>query len=124
MDPPNSTIYGAEAGIDTVYRQILSASFDDVDEGDPDFFDHLRLVIGSIVFARKPLSCASLAKRLGMTPESIWLILTHLHSVLIVLESALEPIQIHHQSFADFITNKQQCPDTRYHIGGPGRHVD
>jgi hypothetical protein len=70
-----------------VYHQILSASFENVDEDDPDFFDQLHLVVGSIVLALKPLPRASLAEILEMTPESIWTILTHLHSVLIVPES-------------------------------------
>jgi len=48
------------------------------------FFDQLHLVVGSIVLALKPLSRASLSEILEMTPESIWNILTHLHSVLIV----------------------------------------
>jgi hypothetical protein len=124
VDLPNSTIYEGKSGIDMVYHQILSASFENVNEDDPDFFNHLHLVVGSIVLALKPLPRASFAEILEMTPESIWNILTHLHSVLIVPESELEPIRILHKSFADFITDKQRCPDGRYHIDAPAHHSD
>ena len=116
VDVPDSTIYEGKSGIDVVYHQILSASFGDVDEHDSDFFSQLHLVVGSIVLALKPLSCTSLAEILRMTPEKIWHILTHLHSVLIVPESASGPIRILHKSFADFITDQQRCPDGRYLI--------
>ena len=107
VDLPDSTIYEGESGIDIVYHQILSACFGDADENDPNFLGQLHLVVGSIVLALKPLPCVSLAEILEMTPEKIWHILTHLHSVLIVPESASDPIRILHKSFADFITDQQ-----------------
>jgi hypothetical protein len=124
VDFPNSTIYEGKSGIDMVYHQILSAGFENADEDDPDFFDQLRLVVGSIVLALKPLSRASLAEILEMTPESIWTILTHLHSVLIVPESQSEPIRIFHKSFVDFITDTGRCPDGRYHIDDSHHHAE
>ena len=118
VDLPDSTIYEGKSGIDVAYHQILSASFGDANENDPDFLGQLHLVVGSIVLALKPLPRASLAEILEMTPEKIWHILTHLHSVLIVPESASDPIRILHKSFADFITDQQRCPDGRYLING------
>jgi NACHT domain len=38
VDPQESTIYEGRSGIDVVYHQILSASFEDADENDPVFF--------------------------------------------------------------------------------------
>ncbi|KIM78643.1 hypothetical protein PILCRDRAFT_11100 [Piloderma croceum F 1598] len=104
VDPPESTIYEGRSGIDVR------------------FFDRLHLVVGSIVLALKPLPHASLAEILEMTPEDIWIILTHLHSVLIVPESESEPIRILHKSFADFITDKERCPDARHFIDAPPHH--
>ena len=57
-----------------------------------------------------------------MTPESIWNILTHLHSVFIVPESTTEPIRIIHKSFVDFITDNQRCQDERYNIDAATHH--
>jgi NACHT domain len=122
VDPQESTIYEGRSGIDVVYHQILSASFEHADENDAVFFDQLHLVVGSIVLALKPLPRASLAEILEMTPEDIWTILTHLHSILIVPESESEPIRILHKSFADFITDKERCPDERHFIDAPPHH--
>jgi hypothetical protein len=122
VDLPNSTIYEGKTGIDVIYHQVFSASFENVFADDHDFLDQLRLVIGSIVLAFKPLPRASVAKILEMTPERIWTILTHLHSVLIVPESESEPIRILHKSFADFITDEKRCPDGRFRIDTPAHH--
>ena len=124
VDLPDSTIYEGKSGIDVVYHQILSTSFGNADEYDPDFLGQLHLVVGSIVLALKPLPRASLAEILKMTPEKIWLILTHLHSVLIVPESAFDSIRILHKSFADFITDQQRCPDERYLINALAHHSE
>src|SRR3984885_9175685 len=122
VEPQESTIYEGRSGIDVVYHQILSASFEHADEDDDVFYHQLHLVVGSIVLALKPLTRASLAEILEMTPEDIWTILTHLHSVLIMPESGSEPIRILHKSFADFITNNERCPDARHFIDAPPHH--
>ena len=122
VDLPESTIYEGRSGIDVVYHQILLASFEYADEDNAVFCNQLRLVVGSIVLALKPLPRASLAEILAMTPEDIWIILTHLHSVLIVPESESEPIRILHKSFADFITDKERCPDARHFIDSSPHH--
>jgi hypothetical protein len=124
VDLPNSTVYEGKSGIDAVYQQILSASFENADEDDPEFFNQLHLVVGSIVLALKPLPRASLAEILEITPEIIWNMLTHLHSVLIVPESKSEPIRILHKSFADFVTDNQRCRDVRFHIDPPTYHSE
>ena len=123
VDLQESTMYEGRSGIDVVYHQILSASFEHADEDDAFFFDQLHLVVGSIVLALKPLPRASLADILEMTPQDIWIILTHLHSVLIVPESELEPIRILHKSFADFITDKERCPDARHFVDSRHHHL-
>jgi hypothetical protein len=105
-----------------VYHQILSAGVEHADEDDAVFFDQLHLVVGSIVLALKPLPRASLAEILEMTPQDIWMILTHLHSVLVMPESESEPIRILHKLFADFITDKERCPDARHFIDPPPHH--
>jgi hypothetical protein len=124
VEPQEGTIYEGRSGIDVVYHQILSAGVEHADEDDAVFFDQLHLVVGSIVLALKPLPRASLAEILEMTPQDIWTILTHLHSILIVPESESEPIRILHKSFADFITDKERCPDVRHFIDSPRHHSE
>jgi hypothetical protein len=122
VEPQESTICEGRSGINMVYHQILSAGVEHADEDDPVFFNQLRLVVGTIVLALKPLPRASLAEILEMTPQDIWMILTHLHSVLIMPESESEPIRILHKSFADFITDKEWCPDAQHFIDAPPHH--
>jgi hypothetical protein len=123
VEPQEGTIYEGRSGIDVVYHQILSAGVEHANEDDGFFFDQLHLVVRSIVLALKPLSRASLAEILEMTPQDIWIILTNLHSVFIVPESESEPIRILHKSFADFITDKERCPDARHFIDAPPHHL-
>jgi hypothetical protein len=123
MDMPNSTIFEGKAGIDVMYTQILAACLQNVDPDDSGFFDQLRLVVGSIVLAFKPLSRADFAKILQMSSGRIWNILSRLHSVIIVPESDMEPIRICHKSFADFITEQQRCADSSYFINAPAHHL-
>jgi NACHT domain len=122
VEPQESTICEGRSGINMVYHQILSAGVEHADEDDPVFFNQLHLVVGTIVLALKPLPRASLAEILEMTPQDIWMILTHLHSVLIMPESESEPIRILHKSFADFITDKERCPDAQHFIDAPPHH--
>jgi hypothetical protein len=124
VEPQESTIYEGRSGIDVLYHQIVSAGVEHADEDDPVFFDQLHLVVGSIVLALKPLPRASLAEILEMTPQDIWMILTHLHSVLVMPESESEPIRILHKSFADFITDKERCPDARHFVDAPRHHSE
>jgi hypothetical protein len=115
----SSTVYEGMSDIDATYEQVLVARFSYVDKGDSEFLGQLRLVMASIVLAFHPLSRASLVDILRMSPERVWMILRSLHSVLIVPESASQPIRICHKSFADFLANPQRCFDERFHINVP-----
>jgi hypothetical protein len=119
----DSAIYAGKSVIDVRYSQILVSSFRDVPEDDPKPFERFRLVAASIVLAFNPLSRANLATILGTSSERIWTILSRLHSVFIVPSSDKEPIRICHKSFADFLTDRQRCPDTRFHINSPSYHL-
>jgi NACHT domain len=118
----NSTVLEGKSGIDWTYCQVLAASFNNIAADDSKFFEELRIVMASIVLALHPLSRASLARILGMSPERIWMILRSLHSVLIVPDSPSGPIRICHKSFADFLTDPDRCSDVRFFIDGPVHH--
>jgi NACHT domain len=105
MSMPDSGIYAGRSPIDVKYSQILASSFRDAPEDDSRPFEQFRLVVASIVLAFNPLSRASLARILGTTTQRISMILYHLHAILIVPNSEVEPIRICHKSFADFLTD-------------------
>ena len=71
LNMDNGAVYERKSGIDVMYHQILVASFKSVDEDDSEFFDHMHLVVGSIVLAFTPLSTASLAMILNTSSERI-----------------------------------------------------
>jgi hypothetical protein len=103
------TIREGESGIDQMYRQVLLGSFER--KRDAEFFNLLRLVVGSIVLVFNPLSCADLSKILGITKEGIGDAIHLLHSVLMVPDSDTDtqPLRIYHKSFSDFITDPERC---------------
>jgi hypothetical protein len=123
LSMPDSSIYAGKSVIDVRYGQILASSFRDAPENDPRPFERFRLVVASIVLAFNPLSCASLARILGLSSQRIWMVLYRLHSVLIVPESYTEPIRICHKSFADFLTDPQRCLDPRLQVDAPSHHL-
>jgi NACHT domain len=120
----DSGTYAGKSVIDVRYGQILEYSFRDAPGDDSGPFKRFRLVMASILLAFNPLSCADLARILGMSSERILAILHRLHSVVIVPDSDTEPIRICHKSFADFLTDRQRCSDTRLHVNAPSRHLE
>jgi WD40 repeat protein len=118
------TVHEGRSGADHMYDHVFAHGFDDIDRDDTDFFDHLQLVVGSIVTAFNPLSCASLATILGISRDDVWIALRPLHSVLIVPDSELEPIRICHKSLADYLTDATRCMDSRFHINPSDLHLE
>ena len=116
LSRPDSTVHEGKSGIDETYHQVFLQSFEDDDIDDAEFFDRMRLVVGSIVLVFKPLSCAVLAKILGISPGRVWNAIRSLHSVLRVPSSDAEVLRICHKSFADFLTDASRCKDKRFYI--------
>jgi hypothetical protein len=113
---PDNTIHEGKSGVDATYLQIFLQSFEDVPTDDIEFFERLRLIVGSIVLAFNPLSCAGLATILDISMEDVWMAIRPLHSVLMAPDSSLDGITICHKSLADFVTNKTRCNNTRFYV--------
>jgi hypothetical protein len=123
ISEPNSTVHEGKSGVDAIYHQIFLQSFEDVETDDTDFFEQLRLVVGSIVLAFNPLSCADLAVILDVSTEDVWIAIRSLHSVLLVPNSSSRAIRICHKSLADFLTDNTRCLDTRFYIEPVVHHL-
>lgn len=67
--------------------------------------EEFRTVVGSIVLLAEPLSAASLADLLNVSPSVIDRRSTSLHSVLNVPASAKSPVRTFHLSFRDFLVD-------------------
>jgi hypothetical protein len=121
---PETTVYEGKSGIDATYRQILLQSFKGIDINDTDCLEQLRLVVGSVVLALNPLSCASLATLLHLPSNRVWIVTDSLHSVFLFPDSELEPIRICHKSVADFFTDPSRCTDPRFYIDPSVSHCN
>jgi NACHT domain len=93
-----------EAGdIDELYKQVLSNVFQRPRKND---IDDLRSIVGTIIFAKAPLSFSSLAQLLSANTSTVEHICNALQSIL----DSTRMLQFHHQSFVDFMLNKDKCP--------------
>jgi hypothetical protein len=113
---PDSTVHEGKSGVDAMYDQIFLQSFKDVKMDSTEYFERLRLVVGSIALVFNPLSRADLATILDITLESVRNSIRSLHSVLIVPKSDLELLRVCHKSFPDYLTDPTRCTDVRFHI--------
>lgn len=95
----------AKSNIDGLYLRILRTSLDDAD------LDSFKDIVGTIIVTREHLSVASLRGLLCLPEDdtSIPFILNALRPVISV-SSSDGWLRIHHQSFADFLTSPQRCP--------------
>jgi hypothetical protein len=118
-----STVREGRLGVDDTYLQVFLLSFADADVLDSKFFDLLRLVVGSIVSVFRPLSCADLAKILGIPLRRVRSSIRWLHSVIIIPDSDTRPLRICHKSFADFLINQGRCTDRRFYIESSALHM-
>jgi hypothetical protein len=119
----SSTIREGRSGVDDMYRHVFLRSLADINIHDTKIFDLLRLVVGCIVLVFDPLSCADLAKILGIPQGKVRSTIRSLHSVLIVPDSNSQLLRICHKSFADFVTDSSRCSDRRFYVDRPILHT-
>ena len=122
LTPSDSTLYEGQAGIDSLYTQVLRLAFSGVKEAK--VFANLRRVMGVVVLAFNPLSREQIAKILGISPFLITTTLRHLHSVLLVPKEDSKEIRVFHKSFPDFLQDRGRCPDPKFFIDSPVHHGD
>ena len=115
-----STTHEGQAGIDSLYYQILRHAFSDAHESK--VFDRMRHILGAIILAFNPLSRKELSTILGVPTTLISTTLRHLHSVILVSAGESEEIRVFHKSFPDFLQDYQRCTDFRFHINSTTHH--
>ena len=120
---PQNTVREGGSGIDTLYTEVLTQAFYDVDldslePDDQEVFCHLRSVVGAILLVFNPLSTKSLSDLLSGfdTPSDISTALSSLHSLLLIPDDIEDPIRTFHKSFPDFLTNPERCKDKQFFV--------
>ena len=96
--------------LDTLYQTALNSAGQWDDE---DFSSDFRAVMAAILVARNPLSTTAIDNLLLLDRPSLHTI-SRLGCVL--RWRAMETVQIIHQSFADFLSSRQRCGSSRWHI--------
>jgi WD40 repeat protein len=121
VNKADDTSHEGASGIDSLYSQVLRDAFSGVNE--ESVFVHLRRILSAVVLALNPLSRDGLTKLLNIDSALISTTLRHLHSVILVPADGSEKIRVFHKSFPDFLQDSDRCPDPRFYIDSPARHV-
>jgi NACHT domain len=113
--------------LDELYMQVLNHAYPNISF---DLAGQLKLVIGSIILLRDPLSTRDLERLLNMNSENaesnhspVQTTLIHLHSVVILPEDDTQVIQLLHPSFFDFLINPDRCRNTKLVINVVAQHT-
>jgi hypothetical protein len=106
--------------LDQLYTQVLFHAFPNLS---PRLSGRLKMILGTIVFLRDPLSPLGIEQLLGLEPKSVRMTLTHLHSVIIVPEDDAKVVRLLHPSFFDFITNPTRCLNARFVVNTIRQHT-
>ena len=120
LTPSDSTVHEGQAGIDSLYNQVLTHAFSDVKEAT--VFADLRRVLGVVIIAFNPLSLSQIAEILGVDKPLITKTLRHLHSVLLVPNDDFKEIRVFHKSFPDFLQDRGRCSDSKFFIDSAVHH--
>ena len=116
---PKSTIYEGRTKfkqnmtLDSLYTSILQEAFDDIG---PEDELKVHSVISAVILVINPLSPSSIATVLGFDIQDVTLLLSSIHSLLILHEDTNHPVRPFHKSFPDFITNSARCTNQRFYI--------
>jgi hypothetical protein len=102
----DSSVLIGRSGLDGTYDIVLLHGFKEIRMNEKEFYVNLQLVIGSIVVTFDPLSCVSLAVILGIKKNTVWAVLSPLHSIFIIPDSESKPIRICHKSLADYLQDR------------------
>jgi WD40 repeat protein len=106
--------------LDELYAQVLIHAFPHIT---PPLADRLKIVLGSIILLRDPLSPLALEQLLKLRPATVRQTLVHLHSVVMVPESEIHVIRLLHPSFFDFMTDPSRCRNADFVVDSLAQHT-
>ena len=106
---PQSTSDEGRSGIDLFYTQVLEQAVSHMVRGGKGLHSHFQTVVGAVLLMFNPLSAGALSDLLGVS--NIPTTLHSLHSLLLIPTNDVNPIQIFHKSFPDFLTDPERCTD-------------
>jgi hypothetical protein len=109
--------------LDIMYTQILESAIAGIPERRlPKVIKQFKTVIGTIVLAYGRLSPSELASLFAQPGEFVTLVLSRLHSVILVPKDD-GPVRAFHLSFHDYITDKNRCTSDSFYINPSLQHA-
>ena len=114
------TRFNASTTLDSLYISVLQEAFCDVG---PEDVPKVHSILGAVILAANPLSPSSIATLLEFSIQDVTLLLSSVHSLLILHVDINHPVQPFHKSFPDFITNPTRCTNQKFHIP-PHHHLE
>ena len=121
---PQSTVEEGKSGVDQLYTKILQQAFRDVHTDEHQQYLYFRAVVGTILLIFNPLSIRGLSELLGYGTHHIRSTTRPLHSLLLVPDSAEDPIHIFHKSFPDFLLDPSRCTDKHFFVEPAVHHAE
>jgi hypothetical protein len=103
----------AYGSLDSLYMSVLKKSFRPNEVGDD---PAVRLVLGTVILAEKPLSSSAIASLTGLTRTKVQRILELVRPLLVLPTDPHRPVGRFHKAFTDFITDPSRCTDPRFHV--------
>jgi hypothetical protein len=106
--------------LDELYAQVLNQAFPDISFP---LVDRIKMVLGSIILLRDPLSSSALENLLKLRPTTVRQTLAHLHSIVMVPDNDSQAIRLLHPSFFDFMTDPTRCRTADFVVNTLTQHT-
>ena len=115
-----TTEFNSNTTLDSLYMAILQRAFiPSRPERDPS----TRSILGAVILAANPLPPSAIAALLDIDPETVFLRLSSVQSLL-VLQDVDFPVRPFHKSFPDFIVDPTRCTNERFQISPSNHHPE
>ncbi|KAJ3200991.1 hypothetical protein HDU82_008459, partial [Entophlyctis luteolus] len=99
------------ASLDDQYARILCSNINTHDVTDLDVYMKFMYVL---LAAKVPLDCANIAVLTDLTPAGVQLVISKLHSLLLVAPGG--EVTVLHKSVKDFLTSPVRCTIPAFHV--------
>ena len=106
--------------LDRLYRQVLDHAFPKISPG---LLHRLKIVLGTILFLKNPLSPLALELLLHLRQNTVRETLVHLQSVIIVPQNDAQIIRLLHPSFFDFMTDPMRYGNATFGLIATDQHT-
>jgi hypothetical protein len=113
------SLYGP---LDRLYSWILD-NMASMEEDRTWIYEMFQRVVGAIVILQQPQTLTALSALLNVEEVDVDYLLRLLKAVLDINEHAKEPIRTFHQSFPDYVTDRDRCKDTNFCISTSDHHA-